>query len=165
MTLNEAILNVLVNQFKKEMNPYAIELVKQAGYTIKKITGGYEVGNPTTARWLFIDKRGKLQTLNGCFAYRKGTRIVFDFVNYLNKPENKEWAQLRREQFWGYVSPTREKTDALRWAKTRVEYRKRDIEETKRKIANLQAQLEREVRDLVGAENNVDKVRKELGLK
>lgn len=167
MTLNDAIINVLLNQFKKYMNKEAIEMVEQAGYTIVKVQGGYEVKNPTTRKWVQVEKgyRWKIFKVGKTVYANRENIKKFDFVNYLNKPINVAWAEVNRVTYWGYVSPTRAKIDTLKNAKSRIKWQRRDIDEVKQKIANLQGRLESEIRYLVEYENELEETRKKLGLK
>lgn len=168
MTLNEAIINVLLNQFKKYMSKEAIEMVEQAGYTIVKVQGGYEVKNPATRRWVQVETYGyrlKIFKVGQTVRMDRENLKKFDFVNYLNKPINEAWAEVNRVTYWGYVSPTREKISKLRDAKNRIKWQRREMDEVKQKIANLQGRLEREIRYLVEYENELKETRKKLGLK
>lgn len=166
MTLNEAILNVLLNQFKKEMNKQAIEMVEQAGYKIIKIQGGYEVKNPNTGRWVSIERgnysRYIYNNVKTVTVWREDP-IRFDFANYLNKELNLAWAELNWNKC-DWDTPTYKRMTALKGAKRSIRYAKESIEETKKKIANLQAELERAIRYEIETEQRLEKVRKELGL-
>lgn len=174
MTINEAITVVITTQFKKDMGE-ALEIIKAAGFEARKIDGGWEVYNPETGRYIFISRntrRYKDYLRYGTFGQKsieiKNRKIfdVFDFENYMRKPLNKEFyimRDTRREEEWR--SPTRRKYEKLNDAKNSIKYRKEDIIRIKKKIEDLQKDLEREIRWEIESEQTLKNVRRELKLK
>lgn len=165
MTINDAIYAVITTKFKKDMKE-AKKVVRGAGYTITKCYGSYwTVNNPVTGKYVYLsndeyyyktfDIRGKR------IKVKRGEDCKIDFRAALDKPINKEWEALR----WIERRPTKKKYERLNSAKYSLRWRKQELAETQKKIAELQARLIRETRSIVEAENKVSEVRNELGLR
>lgn len=171
MTVNEAIYRVITTQFKKDMRE-AVEVVEREGYKVEKIEGGYKVRNPETRREVYIS--GNRYGYRRCIAYGVwNTKRInfedhgaafckFDFVGNLNKELNYDWYN-RRE--WMGFQPTREKYQKLYDVKHSIEWKKRDIEGTKKKMMELQKDLERYLRWQIEDEMRLRDLRRELKLK
>lgn len=165
--LNGAILNVLETQFKKDMREGVVQLVEQAGYKVVKITGGYEVKNPATNKWVSIGYRHSyyryIQNLGRDVRIEYGKKVMFDFINYLEKPVNREWYAIHN--VWGWnTTPTQEKMSALRSAKSAIKSSDRDIANIQKQMEALQKKLIDEVRLQEERKQRLISVRKELGL-
>ena len=165
MTINEAIYKVVTTQFKKDMGE-AKKIVRGAGYTIVKWYGrGWNVKNEATGKIIYLTSDGysykEFCINNRYIRVKRGEDCKIDFVNALNKPINKEWQSLR----WVEARPTKKKYEKLSSAKWSLNWRRKDVEKTKREIARLQEELIRQTRNIVDAENNLTTVRRELGLR
>lgn len=167
--LNNCIKHVLLHQFKKDMDKDAIKQVEDAGFTIVKVQGGYEVKNKKTDRWVRIQS-------GSCYTYIHNNKktvtirwdepILFDFVNFLNKELNMAWAELQWHTWNNPIglNKYRDMASKLTSAKWNANYYAGQIKETRRKIEKLQEELEDEVRRAVLAEERLKTVRTELGL-
>lgn len=183
MELNEAIFYIITHNIPKKDMKERVRLVKKAGYEVYK--GGrknWVVNNPVTQKYVSADVRWREVTLynNGRFSYSINTegcqstteywdRCHVDFVGILTKPVNKDWLwELNYKNsfgYWWYRTPTQQKFDRLKSAKSSVRYRAKDIKETQKQIEELQRKLIRLAGDKVNAENNLNDVRKQLGLR
>lgn len=163
--LNEAIIKVLNTQFKKDAKE-AHELVASYGYKIYKYDGCFRIENPLTKRYVFID-----EGYNGAFRIHINTKerrmrryedlYKFDFVNFLEKPLNVEWAKL----YWGKeYAPSRERISALSSAKWTVSYREKEIKQMMKKLEDLQNELIRQVEWKEQAKRDLADLRKTYGL-
>ncbi len=167
--LNNCIKHVLLTQFKKDMYKDAIKQVEDAGFTIVKVQGGYEVENKRTDRWVRIVSGSRYTYIHNnkkTVTVRWDEPILFDFVNFLNKELNMAWAEL---QWHSWDNPVglnkyRDMASRLTSAKWDKNYYEKQIKETRQKIAELQAGLEDKIRKAVKAEERLNEVRKELGL-
>lgn len=167
--LNNCIKHVLLHQFKKDMDKDAIKQVEDAGFTIVKVQGGYEIKNKKTDRWVRIQSGSRYTYIHNnmkTVTIRWDEPILFDFVNFLNKELNMAWAEL---QWHGWNNPVglnkyRDMASRLTSAKWDKNYYETQIKETRQKIAELQAGLEDKIRKAVKAEERLNEVRKELGL-
>lgn len=166
MTINEAIYKVITTKYKKDMTE-AKKIVRGAGYTITKCYGNYwDVSNPATGRVVYLTNdnysyKGFRINYGKTIAVKRGEDCKIDFRAALDKPLNKEWQSLR----WVETRPTKKKYEKLNSAKYSLKWRKQELAETQKKIAELQARLIRETRSIVNAENEVNNVRRELGLR
>lgn len=177
MTLNDAIVNMLLVQFKNQLENNEVKIIENAGFVISKNDGHFVVrtvrDNEYYQREVCIKEsyRGfKVVTWNGYaqteykFKDIADIRLKFDFEGFLNAPINKEYAELRRTILYANRTDTQQKMYNLRSAKYSIKYAKADIEKTKEKIRELQEELEHDIRRQVDYEHDLAKVRKELGL-
>lgn len=166
MELNEAIYKVMSTQFKKDMGE-ALRVVEEAGYTVSKWDSRFYVKNPKTGRELCLKEGYKGYNIFGNGDRKSivpwGTERRMDLVGYLEKPINHEWYKAQAMQN-DWRSATWYKWDRLRNAKWYIKYEKENIEKTKKKIAQLQQELEDTIRSQIRYEQNLVNIRKELGL-
>lgn len=172
MTVNEAVEIVITTQFKKEMGE-ALEIIKEAGFVARKIDGGWEVFNPETGRevWVSLNRRNWTTRLRYGTYNNKSLEITtnyalkrFDFEGNLRKPLNKEYEKVL-EMRRNWKSATRKKYEKLHDAKWSVEWRKKDIENIKKKMEELQKDLEQAIRWEIEEEQRLKETRRELNLK
>lgn len=174
MTINEAIAKVMTTQFKKDMGE-ALEIVKTAGFQVEKWDGEWMVRNPETNRTVVIKSNnyrawieyGSVRTLRKEVNIRKGLdldEVRFDFEGCLRKPLNRDWYYLENERR-NNRSATMVKYDNLDWKKKALKWRREDVEKTKQKIEALQRELFVEMRNVINAEQELEKLRKDLKLK
>ena len=166
MDINEAIYKVMSTQFKKDMGE-ALKVVEEAGYTVSKWDSRFYVKNPKTGRELCLRDTYKGYAVHGnghvkC-KFNWGKTCSMDLVGYLEKPFNNEWYKVQAMQS-DWRSATWYKWDRLRSAKWYIKYEKESIEKTKKKIAQLQQELEDAIRSQIRYEQNLVEVRKDLGL-
>lgn len=166
MTLNEAIYKVISTQFKKDMGG-ALAIVEQAGYKVTKWDGRFYVKNEKTGREVCLREGYKGYTVVGngydkCkFSWDGICRM--DLVGYLEKPFNREWYKVQAMRS-DWKSPTIYKWERLRNATYLVNCSVRDIEEIKRKIAELTNKLEYDATHLAERKQDLVTIRKDLGL-
>ena len=185
MELNQAIFYIITHNIPKKEMKEQVKLVKKAGYNIEK--GGrhnWYVENPVLNKYVSADVRYSEIVIynNNRFAYKIDIhdcqyrteywdRCHTDFVGILEKPINKEWLwvldhkDIGTDRNWWRRTPTQQKCERLKNAKSHVGYRARDIKETQKKIEELQRELIRLAGEKVKEENYVNQVRKELGLR
>lgn len=169
MTINEAIYRILTNQFKKDIGTEAFEIIKAAGYETLKNNGRFHIENPATGRCIYISDgyRGlKINTYAAGFSrYYEISyhpeKCKFDFAGYLEKPLNKEWYNRYK---WANFKPTEVKFRALSDARRSLGFDKHRIARIKKQIAELQADLEREIRYEIESEMKLKETRQKLGL-
>lgn len=175
--VNEAIYEVCVHQFKKDAKE-SHAIVEAAGYEISKYDGDWRFYNAETDRRVYMhvvrrynDYGADYISGNGnTYDRRGGWRIKaskkFDFVGYLDKPLNEEWARMHSWMF----SANRYETQA-----SKLNSARRDLKYYTEQIASVQEALEKQVAELqrklvyyseqkVKAEMRLQEVRKELGL-
>lgn len=163
MTLNQAIYKVITTQYKKDMGE-DLEIVKDAGFEVRKITGGWEVYNPETRRSVWVSYNNYKTYIRYGWNKRVEISFHFDFENNLRTPHNLDWEYVR-EQRRDWRGETKKKMERLHDAKWTIGWRKKDIENTKKKIEELQRELMRQMRSEIDAESRLDDLRKELKLK
>lgn len=183
MELNYAIFFVITHDIPKKEMKEQVRLVKKAGYEVNK--GGrknWTVYNPVTHKYVSGEVRYREITIynNGTFAYKINIedcnyrseywdRCKVDFVGILTTPVNRDWHWVRNLQqsqsSWWFKSPTQQKFDRLKSAKDWVRYSDNHIKETQKKIEELQKQLIHYAQDKVKKENELNEVRKKLGLR
>lgn len=175
--VNEAILKVMLTQYKKDAKEYH-EIVEKAGYTITKYNGLYHVKNKETGKELWAKKDyvwwSKYSSrqwtiiieLNGLRVkkYKSGQSIPLDFVSYLDKPMNKEWYEMVNKGYWGQFTKGYWQRDRLKSAKRSLEIRKKEIKTVKESIANMENSLEDKIRNMIRVEYEIEALRKEFGL-
>lgn len=177
MKLNNAIVNLLLVQFKNQLENGEVKIVENEGFVISKNDGHFVVGtvrdNEYYHREVCIKEsyRGyKVVAWNGYtqdeykFESVDEIRLKFDFEGFLRAPINKEYAKLMRNEWYNRRTATQEKMQNLRSAKNYIKYAKSDIEKTKKKLRELQDELENDIRRQVQYENDLAKIRRELGL-
>lgn len=177
MRLNDAIVNMLLVQFKNQLENNEVKIIENAGFRITKNDGHFVVetvrDNEYYHREVCIKEsyRGyRVIAWNGYTQteYRFNDiieiRLKFDFEGFLNAPVNKAYAELLRTIMYANRTDTQQKMYNLRSAKNFIKYAKDDIEKTKKKIRELQEELERDIRRQVDYEHDLEEVRKELGL-
>jgi len=164
MTLNQAIYKVITTQYKKDMGE-AYKIVTDAGFLPRKITGGWEVYNPETRRSVWVSYNNYKTYISYGWDHRRvEINFHFDFEKNLRTPNNTEWFEVRnRRRDWR--GDTKIKMERLHDAKWTIEWRKRDIEHTKKKIEELQRELMSQMRSEIQSESCLDEIRKELKLK
>ena len=179
MELNEAILRLLTVQFKYQLKNGEDKIVKEHGYIVDKQGGCFRVGVPRDngyrTRYVYIGEsysgRQKVITWNG---YRERVYIFdnvedakkFDFVGFLNKPINAEYIEVAFPQNTYYgVTETQRKMNRLEQKKRFVKYREDEINKIKAQIAKLQNDLEGAIRGKIREEDELETVKRELGLK
>ena len=177
MRLNDAIVNLLLVQFKNQLENGEVKIVENEGFVISKNDGHFVVGtvrdNEYYHREVCIKEsyRGyKVVAWNGYtqteykFESVDEIRLKFDFEGFLRAPINKEYAKLMRNEWYNSRTATQAKMQNLRSAKNYIRYAKDDIAKTKKKLRELQEELENDIRRQVQYENDLAKIRRELGL-
>lgn len=177
MTLNDAIVNMLLVQFKNQLENNEVKIIENAGFLIAKNNGHFVVETVRDGEYynrevcIKESYRGfKVIVWNGYtqteykFKDIAEIRLKFDFVGFLTTPVNKAYAELLRTIMYANRTDTQQKMYNLRSAKNFIKYAKDDIEKTKKKIRELQEELECDIRRQVDYEHDLAKVRKELGL-
>ena len=177
MRLNDAIVNLLLVQFKNQLENGEAKLIVNEGFLISKNDGHFVVetvrDNEYYHREVCIKEsyRGyRVVAWNGYtqteykFKSVDEIRLKFDFEGFLRDPINKEYAKLMRNEWYNSRTVTQTKMQNLRSAKNYIRYAKDDIEKTKKKLRELQAELENDIRRQVQYENDLAKIRRELGL-
>ena len=169
-TVNKAIRDVIINQYKKNCKE-AHQLVEDAGYKITKIEGGWRVDNLETGKFVYLNFKDynwrKGYALYRCTYYGKTAYVnysdeaecKFDFVNCLD---------LNRRRYYECASSNKEtavsKYRRLHSAKWSINYDKKRLAETQKKIEELQKDLVRYAKEIVRDEARLEEVRKEIGL-
>ena len=175
MELNEAICRTLRVQFKKQLTEGELDIIKKAGFGIEKNNGHFTVFTNATNEYgnrnVYITegyKDYRVVAWNGfrekVYRFRTYTDILekFDFEGFLRAPINEAYRDVY--YYEPYRTPTRDKVRRLKDIKFRITYRKQDIEQVKKQIADLQATLERAIRWEMEAENDLKETRKAFGL-
>lgn len=167
--VNEAIWTVLKAKFKKDAKD-AFELVESVGYSIYKDgCGRWNVSNSRTSRIVYLNpfnhrtfiQHGPYQNSN-CrrFLTREemlNKRIAFDFVGCLEKSVNSIWNSERKET-------ALDKYQHIRDEKYLMSSYKKDIDQIKRKIEELQDKLIAYSGQVKSHELELKALRKEYGL-
>lgn len=168
--INSAIFKVITTQFKKDAKE-AHEAVKQAGFDIFKRDGAFWVVNHETHKTIYcefseyrgyyLDIHNKRILLDDCI-YRDKP-CPFDFANYLNTPNNKDWYKVRemaREDFsdavWKYHRICDSKSLIKSWGK--------NIKEAQKKIEVLQADIIRYAKYQAQEQVNLEKLKEDFKL-
>ena len=160
MTINEAIFTVLTTQFKKDA-PEAFKMVESLpGCRVDKYQGSFDIRNTETNRWISgrqVGWRGYYICLNNTKIEEENAKKI-DFYGFLFCE--------RKRYYEPYIeSEAIKKYKELKSKKWSVDYAIRDLEETRKKIARLQSDLERYVLSKYKREEELEKYRKEIGLK
>ena len=170
--LNDAIINVLTHQFKKDV-PKSHRTVENAGYVIYKVNGHFVVKNPKTDRNISVTQshRYRYRYFAEYGYYSKHQKYCntmddvrkIDFVNCLNTPINSEYystfnaVPTIKKKYSKYRS-------GLHDAKWDIDYYNSCIERYKKEIEKLNNELIRCARERGKAEEKLSGIRKELGL-
>ena len=183
MTINETLINALTTKFKKDA-PEVFKRVAQLGYVTYKYDGTFGIENKKLNKRVRIAMRTRYRYVPAEYKHRyidmytvygdglfKGEYTYdelkkFDFVGYLNKPNNKAWTELKWANHDIYSNkPTLAKYRRLCDARSWVKYKNDEAERIKKEIEKAQKQLLDAVRQQVNYEHRLDDLRKELGLK
>lgn len=174
--VNAAVWQVLMHQYKKDAKE-AHEIVKQAGYSIEKLSGCWRVYNEKTGRSVYVNEGNSRSYL--CRTTNSDQRIgwkawepesvrkvakKFDLVGFLDKPVNRDWAAVRQAQSGWAMNRFERSARQLKDARWSVRHHTDRIKSMQAQIAKLQEQLLREAQEQVKAEQRLQQVRKELGL-
>lgn len=170
MTLNKAMEMVLRTQFKKQVKE-AHKIVEEAGYTINKIQGGYQITNPKTGRFIYIRQDGYRKSIIHGYYNSQQRRIrseadyqKFDYTGCLNKPINKDYyEQILNEEHTAYhKSEAMQKLKSAKWS---LKYEEDRIARIQKDIEKLQQDLIRAAMAKARAIDKLNEVKKDLGLK
>lgn len=167
--LNKAILTVLRNQFKKDAKE-AHEVVKEAGYGIVKINGGFEVYNDRTNRKIYVKEGYRSYIIHG-YHERQRTQLTkvtiekFDFVGCLEKPQNRDYYEQLHNESMAHDVNHDPRINKLKSAKWHVRYTNDEVAKIQAQMEKLQKELIRAVERKVEAEQELKQVKKELGLR
>ena len=141
-TLQNAIITALHTQYKYEA-PAVFDIIKRAGYETRKQNGYWMVRNPETYKVIYLTCYGNYVCVgNRRIDVERLPKV--DIVNYLNKPQNREYYNDNT----GWNTPTKRKVSDLRWAK--------------RRVANCEADIERLSKELERARQRYTQATKEL---
>ena len=165
--INRAVYAVISTPLKKNCK-WAIKILEEEGYGVVK-AGKYGLGvvNPKTGRYVCICGRNTYKQTTNIWHHSYKTTTTkcpekFDYFNCLNTlPNNLYWehlANLRRD------TATKARLYRLKEAKRTIQYREQAIQETLKKIEDLQKTLIREAQWLEQQKANLTRVREELGL-
>ena len=170
MTLNKAMEMVLRTQFKKQVKE-AHKIIEEAGYTINKIQGCYEITNPTTGRFIYIRHNGYRSTISHGI-YNSQQRMIkseadyqkFDYAGCLNKPINKDYyEQIRNEEYSAYhKSEAMQKLKSAKWS---LKYEEDRIARIQKEVEKLNQELIRAAMAKARAIDKLNEVRKDIGLR
>lgn len=179
MTVNEAILNILMVQFKNQLENNEVAIVKGANFRVEKNNGHFDVctfrDGSYSCRYVYFREGYKdyqIVAWNGytekVYHFNSVADIRrFDFEAFLNAPINLEYywvIQNRYNVYWGDNTETKRKMRRLKDAKAFIRYKREDIKKYKEQIAKIQADIESAIRTQVRYENDLAQLRKELGL-
>lgn len=163
MTLNEAIYTVLTTQYKKDAKE-AHKIVENAGYTINKCSGHFEVTNPKNNRYVRINRDyysyryhcGMANVWCGtrCSEMRYERLERIDYVNLLNTSYNKEYY---RKPKWKVTNQNRK--DKLYNSKWDVKFYNDRVEIAKHNIERAQQELIKAVENKAKAVQKLEEVR------
>jgi len=171
MTLNQAIETVLRTQFKKQAKE-AHKMVEESGYKIVKEGGYFTVYNEETGRRIHLTGNGyRTYISHGC--YRNQTKIIktesdyqkFNYTGCLNKPVNKDYYQQISDESYKAYNRDSEAITKLKSAKWHLKYQEDRIARIQKEMEELQEELISAAGSRVEAMENLNKVRKELGLR
>lgn len=170
MTLNEAIIQVITNKYKKDAKE-AHKIVEDAGYKINKVDGYYHVSSSSTYRYCYAFYSGHYDKgQRWCIYWGSNVRgskihwgdpanIKIDFTNLLNTRYNN----VAHEQSPSH-SPAVEKYQSIRWKKYTIKQDEKYIQDTLNSIANLNAKLISATELKAQHEMELANLRKENGL-
>ena len=177
MELNRAIVNLLLVQFKNQLENGEVKLIEGEGFNIAKNDGRFVVTTYRDGQYYRREvcikesyKGYRVIAWNGYtqteykFQNVDEIRLKFNFEGFLRAPINKVYAEVKRDEWYYGKTGTQAKAERLRSAKAYIRYAKKDIEETKAKIRKLQEELEDDIRRQVKYEGELVNVRRELGL-
>lgn len=168
MKLNEAILVVISNRYKKNAAA-AHKIVEAAGYIIDKNHNHYTIRNPKTGRYVYMDLLVSRFCLNwgslgfGSKEYRFLNDIKFDFVNMLNTPYNHDGNPYSYTNTFE-KSKAKERYAQLRRYKRNVTRQQDAVDLLLQQIADLQHKLVGEVEVKVKCETDLNEYRAKCGL-
>lgn len=160
-----AFYDVMYHQYKKDCNnPLSHEIIKNLGYKIEKYDGRYIIENIKTGKRISIVTKYKkpyveYDTGKGRCYFEWGEIPNFDYINYLEKPFNKEY---RREII---TSKYRGIRNELSYHKRWLNYKKDEVEKAKKAIQKAIENLEYQINELNKEKNSINNIRKEYGLK
>ena len=174
MTLNQAIIQVISNQFKKDAKE-AHTQVEAAFYKIEKYNGHYRVTNPATHRYCYIVYSGHYMKGDRWVLYWGSTGqgrkehygdpadIKVDLVNMLNTPYNKYMYECEWEHD-GNRSEAMQKYVHLKSLKR--DYQTYDVGMTQvlKDIDDLQKKLIKYTEQRVNCMTKLNNYRNEIGL-
>ena len=168
--INEAIYTVLTTQYKKDAKE-AHSAVEAEGYEVYKFNGSWWIHNSETGRKLYLQssRNGYSRYIegNGNGRHRKNQLSYrefpkFDFVGFLDKPLNTEWAEMHSYRHGeNRFKQSKEALDSARWM---VTYHNGHIDDIQKELADLQKQLIYHTEQKVKAEQKLVETRKNLGL-
>ena len=172
--LNNAILQVITHQYKKDAKEYH-QIVEDAGYTIDKNYGHYYVRNPKTHRYVCMEyKKGyrndyyELNWGSMVYGYKRfdnmPASIPFDFVAMLNKPYNRNGHYNEYSDKWN-KSKAVERYVELKRLKRNLKNDEEDVETVLRQLTTLQQRLICATETKVKAAAELNSYRRECGLK
>ena len=165
--INRAVYTVLNTTLKKNCK-WAIKILEDVGYEVVKTGAKYGLGvcNLKTGRYVYICGRNSYRQTTNIFHHTYHTTTTrhpekFDYFDCLNTAPNYPYwehlANLRRNE-------TQYRLYRLKEAKRTIAYQESAIQETLKKIEDLQQTLIREAQWLEQKKANLIEVRKELGL-
>ena len=174
--LHTAILVVLTTQFKKDMER-SFKVVQEAGYEISKWNSHWYIKSPVTGKSLWAEGYSYVRIYSSSAktyqfhweSDREDRGCKADIVSMLNTPINKAWREYQALLYWGNDyklggTDFRDKREKYLSAKNAVDSCKRNIRTIKHDMIEAQNRLESQVRAQVKLEEQLVKVRKELGL-
>ena len=161
--INKAIFEVISTQFKKDAKD-SHRIVEESGYDIYKMDGAFHVRNRETGKSIYARYNDYFTKIliynyNKTASYKIG-EVKFDFVNYLEKPKNTAWNEIR----YGTSNRFRSQADALHHAKWDIDYHKERIAKIQGQIKSLQSDLIYQAKEQAKAEEHLRTLRKELHL-
>ena len=185
MELNRAIFTIITSDKPMKEMKDEVKMVRKAGYQISKCAPHqWQVSNPSTRRWVSSSFEFRYREVLRIYnTFRKEYKIniegcrnqsdymercKIDFVGVLSKPINNDWIWVLNNRDNGTVyrrSPTQAKYDRLLSARRSVKWRADEIINLQKQIEKLQKNLIYYAGEKAKAEVELNKVRKELGLK
>ena len=172
MTINEAIVKVLLTKYKKDA-PEAFKMLEEAGYELVKNDGRWwvekkqypaELSYPHWKHVRFVEATSYYQKYKGEIVNERGRYIkIYDYKDLykidFEKMLNKPYVDRRvKSSKWEY------RREALTSAKWGVSYESERVKEAQNKMRSAMSNFESAVRALERDKANLERLRKEYGL-
>ena len=163
MTTKEAIISVMLKQFKKDAKE-AHAVVEAAGYTIYKNDGLFHVKNRKTSRDLCIKETYFGWLLKGNYGettvkFNSLEDLKFDIEGYLQTPYKKDF-----DYSMTYRNKASMKYSTLQSIKSSVDYEDKKVNEILNKIKQLNEDLVWHTTYRERKKTELEALRKEYGL-